>query len=359
MMPFAHAGRRHSSSLIAAKNAVVEQKPPAQRLSRDTGFLRSAAAGGVAAAAATVTFHPVDTMKTVLQGGAGLAAVRALGAKGLYRGVLPAAFSMMPACAVRMGAYEVLKGVMLDHAPGAVPPSVSVFLASACSVVASVSVRAPLDMIKTKVQSDATVTAMAAFRAAWGSGGLSGFASLYRGAGLALVRDVPFFGVNLLVYEQLKASALARARAQAAAGCAAGCAGGGRSCSSCARDTARDTAPSRPAKAAATPRGGGCMPAADVTLSPVDLLVIGFAAQGLAGLLTNPADVLKTRVQSGAASDMGAAVRAVWAERGPASLMQGAGMRVVWIAPQGCVYYPAYEFVQRLLAPKPSELKAP
>ena len=71
-----------------------------------------------------MAFHPLDTVKTVLQrgGASGTAAmrVRALGAAGLYRGVLPAAFSMMPACAVRMGAYEVLKSTLLQHAPSEV-----------------------------------------------------------------------------------------------------------------------------------------------------------------------------------------------------------------------------------------------
>ena len=35
---------------------------------------------------------------------------------------------------------------------------------------------------------------------------------------------------------------------------------------------------------------------------------------------------------------------------GPMALMRGASMRVVWIAPQGCIYYPAYETVQRWLS---------
>jgi len=34
--------------------------------------------------------------------------------------------------------------------------------------------------------------------------------------------------------------------------------------------------------------------------------------------------------------------------------MRGAGMRVVWIAPQGCVYYPVYELVQRIMTPAPA-----
>ena len=58
-------------------------------------------------------------------------------------------------------------------------------------------------MIKTKVQADTSVTALKAMRTAW-SGGLP---SIYRGVGLGLMRDVPFFGCNLVIYEQLKAAA--------------------------------------------------------------------------------------------------------------------------------------------------------
>ena len=247
------------------------------------------------------------TSHTPVAGGA--AAVRSLGPRGLYRGVMPAAMSMMPACAVRMGAYEAFKSVLLVRGPAGVPASALVFCASALSVVISSTVRAPLDMVKTRVQADASTNAVAALRSAWGAGGLAGASNLYRGAGLSLIRDVPFFGFNLLIYEQLRAAATTRAQKRA---------------------TAAGQAPE------------------SASLSPLDLILIGFASQGIAGLLTNPADVLKTRVQAGAAAGMGAAL----ALGGPASLMRGAGMRVVWIAPQGCVYYPAYEAVQRLLTPQ-------
>ena len=60
-------------------------------------------------------------------------------------------------------------------------------------------------------------------------------------------------------------------------------------------------------------------------------------------------DVLKTRVQAGGAPSVGAALRGALAQGGPSALMRGAAMRVVWIAPQGCIYYPAYELALRLL----------
>lgn len=123
------------------------------------------------------------------------------------------------------------------------------------------------------------------------------------------MRDVPFFGCNLLLYEQLRAAATAR-RARLA--------GSGEPVS--------------------------------LQLSAMELVLIGAAAQGVAGLLTNPVDVLKTRVQSGSVAGVGEALQAALREGGPAALMRGAAMRVVWIAPQGTVYYPTYEWMQRVLA---------
>ena len=301
------------ASTTAASTATAPSSSP----KRDTTFLRSAISGGAAAAAATVALHPVDTVKTVLQQrGGGLSTLRSLGPRELYKGVLPAAGSMMPACAVRMGAYEAFKGALLARAP-MLSPGASVVLASAMSVVVSCSVRAPLDMVKTQVQAGAATGVGAAMRTAWGSGGLAGMLGLYRGAGLALVRDVPFFSINLLAYERLKAAAVDRAKVKAIA-------------------------------------EGSAEP---TELSNKDAFLIGAAAQGIAGFSTNPMDALKTRVQAGAGGGVRGAYAALMAEAGPMGFMRGAGMRVVWIAPQGCVYYPVYEAVQRMLTPKEATYK--
>ena len=181
---------------------------PAVSLSRETSFLRSAVAGGAAACVATVIFHPVDTAKTMLQqqSVAGLHRSQ-LSARVLYRGVGPAAFSMMPVCAARMAAYEALKASLLRAAPGAAPGAL-VLLASALSVVASGVVRSPLDMVKVQLQAGAAPSAAAAVQTAL-RGGVRG---VYRGMGLALLRDVPFFSINLALYETLKAQALLRKR---------------------------------------------------------------------------------------------------------------------------------------------------
>lgn len=279
---------------------------------RNTTFVRSMWAGAAAACGATLTFHPLDTVKTVLQreGGQGrglyFKTVRGLRLRGLYRGVMPAAFSMATACAVRMGSYEVAKEALLAGSLGPqIPPgAVSIALASALSVLVSALVRSPLDMVKTQLQAGAAPSSSAALHAAWGN---AGFVGLYRGAGLALMRDVPFFSINLMLYEHLRAWAIAEKNR----------------------------------------RFGGD---GNVTqLSPAEAILTGAVSQGTAGFSTNPVDVLKTRVQAGPRGEtMRTALRAVLKEAtGAAGLMRGAGMRVAWIAPQGCVYYPVYEYVQQ------------
>ena len=118
---------------------------------------------------------------------------------------MPAGVSMSAACAVRMGAYEMFKLVLLpsngesevdDHSARAFgeqasaplravfSPTALVALSSASAVVVSALVRAPLDMVKTQLQAGSTTSLTAAMHHAWAHGGISGF---YRGAGLSHV----------------------------------------------------------------------------------------------------------------------------------------------------------------------------
>ena len=85
---------------------------------------------------------------------------------------------------------------------------------------------------------------------------------------------MPFFSINLLVYETLKAQALQRKR--------------------------------------------GATGDAEARLEPGEVLLLGAVAQGVAGLSTNPLDALKTRVQAGGAADVGEALRGILAADGAA-----------------------------------------
>jgi hypothetical protein len=272
---------------------------------RETNFTRSAVAGGVAACSATVVFHPIDTIKTILQRGGtkdvGQILKKVGGFRGLYVGVNPAAVSMAAACAVRMGSYEVMKEKLLneDEKSPLLPlsPPALIGVASGLSVVVSAMVRSPLELVKTQMQTSKSRSSIrSALQTSFGDSGIVG---LYRGAHLALFRDVPFFTINLVLYEKLK---FERLRNQ----------------------TTKE-------------------------LSFIEAITIGGISQGISGIATNPIDVLKTRVQSGLVNNFIDAHRSVLNDGGMLAYMRGAMMRTIWIAPQGCIYYPVYEFVQNAL----------
>jgi hypothetical protein len=126
-------------------------------------------------------------------------------------------------------------------------------------------------MIKTQVQAGAAPSVQAALRNACNGGGLATVSNFYRGAHLTLLRDVPFFTLNLVIYEELKAAAVKKAsvkrRGENTGGGGAG--GAGRVSSAGA-------------------------------LGAAEAVWLGAVAQGVAGFATNPVDGLKTRVQSGA-----------------------------------------------------------
>jgi hypothetical protein len=254
---------------------------------RDTSFTRSALAGVAAAGSATAVFHPVDTVKTILQNGIPRAAVASGtpavsvafrlvgGVPGLYRGVLPAVLSMGPACGVRMGSYEVLKARLLgsDHVGSYhLPTATLIATASGTSVVVSALVRSPLDLVKTQMQAGSAASVNSALRDAWARGGVSG---LYRGAGLALLRDVPFFSMNLALYEQLRQVVLTWRQ------------GGQRA----AVGAPKQQQPPPPQPQPQQPQ--------QLQLCSLDAVMIGAFAQGVSGFATNPLDVLKTRIQAG------------------------------------------------------------
>ena len=278
---------------------------------RDTSFARSAMAGAAAACSATIVFHPIDTVKVVLQRGAStptsivqstkLTSAHIVWSIGgfsrLSVGVVPASVSMAAACAVRMGVYEVTKEKLIGDGTRAplLPFSTSglIALSSGFSVVVSSMVRSPLDMIKTQMQSGTASGMVAGVTSAYASSGIVG---LYRGAGLALMRDVPFFSINLSLYEFTRGIVEER------------------------KQTSH--------------------------VSFLQTTLIGGVVQGIAGFTTNPIDVLKTRVQSGRAENMIDAIQTVLKEGAVRGFMRGALYRTMWIAPQGSVYYPIYELVQ-------------
>ncbi len=84
----------------------------------------------------------------------------------------------------------------------------------------------------------------------------------------------------------------------------------------------------------------------------------GSVSGAVAGAITTPLDVVKTRMMLGAKSESGAlladvgtvaALRTIYAEEGARALLSGIGPRVGWITLGGYVFFGAYEQAQATL----------
>lgn len=76
--------------------------------------------------------------------------------------------------------------------------------------------------------------------------------------------------------------------------------------------------------------------------------VLGGLAGGIGSWLTNPMDVIKTRVQTGG-SGIGAAIHTVWNEGGLSAFLRGSVPRLVHKVPANAFFFLFYELFRRLL----------
>ena len=237
-----------------------------------------AVAGGFRALSRGLTF-PFDTLKTVKQvqranGQSPL--VEQFTAKELFRGVVPAIVSAVPANAVFFVIYNYLLTVaasepvarlmLADVAPGGgdsthVSPSILFFerlLFSSIATLPSNLIKTPAELLKQRaqVQPDASLVALVrdATRPPLGIRGL------FLGNNAQLLRELPYNAIQMATFDFLRDKVM-----QGSAGAAGAAAG-----------------------------------AYPIALDPATLSAgLGFVAAGFAAALTQPADTVKTRLMAG------------------------------------------------------------
>jgi solute carrier family 25 S-adenosylmethionine transporter 26 len=77
-------------------------------------------------------------------------------------------------------------------------------------------------------------------------------------------------------------------------------------------------------------------------------MVVGAIAGSISAAVTNPLDVLKTRMMTGqayGAASVVPAVRAILAKEGPRALFAGVVPRVVYVGPSSAIFFLVYEYV--------------
>lgn len=258
-------------------------------------FLVSLVAGAIAGTTVDVVLFPLDTLKTRLQSQQGF--LKAGGFKKIYSGIASAALGSAPTSALFFCTYEGVKHIIGPVVPSLMAPLVY-SIAAACGEVAACSVRVPVEVVKQRTQANHDTSSWRTFRSVLNVEGIRGF---YRGYFTTVAREIPFSFIQFPLWEFLKN-----------------------------------------------------MFAKPDSLLTWQAAVCGAISGGIAGGLTTPLDVAKTRIILAertshlASGSMHSALKTVWHEKGLPGLFSGATPRVVSLSVGGFIFLGAYEQAKQL-----------
>mmetsp|Transcript_30080 Transcript_30080/g.85842 ORF Transcript_30080/g.85842 Transcript_30080/m.85842 type:complete len:276 (+) Transcript_30080:56-883(+) len=255
-------------------------------------------AGGIAGTSVDVSLHPLDTLRTRIQAQEGF--WKSGGFKGMYRGIFSAALGSAPGAAFFFSTYETMKKVIKSCA-GDKEHWTHHSAASACGEVAACLVRVPTAVVTQNMQVGNYNSFGEAISTTYKVSGLRGF---YAGYGTTVFREIPFAFIQFPIYEAFK-------------------------------------------KTWANYQGS--------ETSPVQGALCGSVAGAIAGGLTTPLDVAKTRIMLEKHSDVKKytgtvnTLRTIASEEGALALYKGVEPRVMWITIGGFIFFGAYEQATALL----------
>ena len=268
----------------------------------------STLASAVISGTSTLALHPLDTVKTMLQasqGGTILSVFKdaaKLGRRGLYKGIIPATAGAASSQGFRVGVFEAVKlgtKVLLPSIPDLQVQTI----ASGMGSFIGTAVRIPCEVLKQRLQAGQYTSVWTATSAVMKRDGVSG---LFRGSAATLSREIPFYVIGMVAYEQFKKAALAWSREK----------------------RGRD-------------------------LDTLETVALGALSGAVAAALTTPFDVLKTRLMTQAVGAQSVSIRQLAAklvkEEGPGVLFKGALPRALWIAPVGAMNFAGYELAKNAL----------
>ena len=307
LLPRDVATAKDPSVLWFEASTMVQINPPeAARSATMKLAIQAAIAGALASGSSTAVMHPMDTLKTRIQAtvGAGpgmkafLKTIPQIGARNLYRGIIPAVVGAASGHGFRTATYEVACKLL---APLTLMPLITEIqiqgFGSGLGTLVGTSVRIPCEVLKQRLQTGQHANAVEAFKAVTANGPRG----LFAGTAATLSREVPFYVIGLVAYEKLKKAAAAIKRKD---------------------------------------------------LSAWETISLGGMAGAIAAACTTPADVLKTRAMTGA-SPAGEAiwitVKKIVASEGAGALMKGCVPRMLWIAPLGAMNFAGYELAKNAM----------
>ncbi|KAK3251019.1 hypothetical protein CYMTET_39630 [Cymbomonas tetramitiformis] len=236
------------------------------------------------------------------EGGEGRGATQ--GPKGLYPGIIPAIAGAAMSHGLRTASYEGTKQLLapLEKLPGVSEVQIQGF-ASGVGTVLGTGFRIPCEVLKQQLQCGLHPNAVAALAAVLKQEGMRG---MFRGTSATLGREVPFYVIGIVAYEQLKKVTKEVKKGIGKSDC----------------------------------------------LSSWETLLVGTLSGAIAAALTTPADVLKTRMMTGAVPASFGVIQVaqmISKKEGALALFKGALPRAVWVAPLGAMNFAGYELAKRAL----------
>lgn len=301
--------------------------------------------GGLAAGFVRASLQPLDTCKTRLQAARSVSvsgrtqSLRSIlfagGFAGLYKGVVPGVAGIVPAAAVYMLSFQSLKAYLGKQFPRRKNDAVIAVSAGLSDVAASL-VRVPCEVLKQRLQVGVYNNVFHALRTI---AARSQFPRLYSGLSAQLVRDVPYAAAEFVLYENLKMRVLAYRTKQRQ------------------RDLDSTQETYGPAARQLQHR------LQDETLRKMDGLGIGALAGAFAAIVSNPADVVKTRLMTQVKSattvsltsptpykGVGDTFARIAREEGMKTFAKGIAPRIAAKALQSAMFFAAYEGLRRAVS---------
>ncbi|KAK1936465.1 Mitochondrial substrate carrier family protein [Babesia divergens] len=280
--------------------------------------------GGIAGFVADALLYPLDTLKTRSQLEKKLKVEirhmhRVESYRSLYNGFSALALGDVPSGAAFYGIYEFTKDVLAEHNEQAnergiaVPLPLVHFMASSFGQLCSLIIRNPFEVIKQQMQAGLYASPYATFQSIRRT---QGYRGLYAGFLPTLMREIPFDGIQFVLWEKLKTL---------------------QSAKSLVLSILAELSAHIAQKANISNDMG------DVLVSAL----CGSFAGGCAGIATVPLDVVKTRLMTqGSVKTYSSAidcVRKILREEAHTALFTGMWIRTAWITLGGFIFFASLE----------------
>lgn len=276
--------------------------PPQVEIQTDS-VLKTALAGGISCSFSTFLMHPIDTVKTQVQASTTLSFTEILsklpqlGLRGLYMGSIPAIVGQFASHGLRTGICEVTKILLINVAPSL--PEIQVeSVGSFLGTFLGTTMRIPCEVLKQRLQAGQFNHVGEALVGTWQQDGLSGF---FRGTGMTLCRELPFYVAGSSLYTSSKKAVQKFLRRE---------------------------------------------------LEPWETIAVGAISGGLTAVLTTPFDVIKTRMMialQGEPATMSVVALSILRHEGPLGFFRGAVPRFFWVAPLGAINFAGYELIRKAM----------